>query len=43
MVTLELALTLFTFTYIIVETTIFIKEHMKLGIEKVTNEKQVLV
>jgi len=41
-VTVELALTLFTFAYVIVETTFFIKDHMKRSIKEVTNEKQVL-
>ena len=41
-VTAEFALTLFTFMYVVVETTIFVKEHMKWRIKQVTNEKQVL-
>jgi hypothetical protein len=42
-ITAELVLTFFTFAYIIVETTIFIKDHMRQGTKEVVEEKQVII
>ena len=42
-VTAELGIALFTFIYIVVETTIFIKKHMKRRIHEDTNENQVFL
>jgi hypothetical protein len=43
MATTELALTLFTFVYIVAETTMFINDHMRRGTRKVIEENQVRI
>lgn len=42
-VTAELALTLFTFVYVVAETTIFINDHLRRSARQVAEEKQMLV
>jgi hypothetical protein len=43
MATAELALTLFTFVYVVAETTIFINDHLRRGTRNVIEENQVRI
>jgi hypothetical protein len=42
-ITAEFALTLFTFAYVFVETSLFLKDHIRQGTKEVPDEKQGLL